>query len=38
MFGTVEVWNNNCLYKAMFFHQLDMQIDLILIVLKTIEG
>ena len=36
--NTVGVWNNSCFHKAVLFHQLDMQIDLILIISKTIES
>ena len=37
MFNTVWGWNNNCLHKTVFFHQLDMQIDLIPIIPQAIE-
>ena len=37
MFGTVWVMNNNCVHKTVFFHQFDMEIDLISIIWKAVE-
>ena len=37
MLGTVDVMNNNCLHKTVFFHQFDMEIDLISIIWKAVE-